>query len=93
MNNRGLYVHNAEAITKASTGLKSGHICTSINRHVVPTSVQPSVDASMEMDSFFNMPMIPMQNNGDEITTPCVLGIQVKPKAKHYQNSVRLLQF
>ncbi|KAF8223549.1 hypothetical protein L208DRAFT_1316284 [Tricholoma matsutake] len=28
-----------------------------------------------------------MQNNGDEITTPCVLGIQVKPKAKHYQNS------
>jgi hypothetical protein len=90
-NNRGLYVHNAESVTKASTGSKSGHIRTLINHHAAPGSVELAAGASMETDGVFDMPVIPLEDDGDDIAAPCVSGIRVKPKAKRYQNSVSSL--
>jgi hypothetical protein len=75
-----------QSITKASTGSKSGHIRTLINRHASPANEPPMSTSLIEADEFMDMSLV--DNNGDEIPAPCVSGIRVKPKAKRYQNSV-----
>ena len=78
-----------QSVTKASTGSKSGHICTLINRHASPAN-EPSASAPLiEMDDAMDMTLI--DNDGDEVPAPCVSGIRVKAKVKRYQNLVGLL--
>jgi hypothetical protein len=89
-NNRGLYMHKGtQSVTKASTGSKSGHICTLINRHASPANELFVSVPLIEMDDIMDMPLV--DNDGDEVPAPCVSGIRMKAKAKWYQNSVGLL--